>query len=144
MNLTFFFRQIDNPVVAYFDDDTFFEAFRNIRNGDLANKTKIVKVDRKDLWAFKLMPKVTRIFSDPMYPKFQPNTVVPEYSCSMHAKYELMIKAINDNYFTTDDFAWIDIGLFRHQDPSRTAPFRIGLPPKFNHSHIGSITRKVL
>ncbi len=88
------------------------------------------------------MPKVTRIFSDPMYPKFQPNTVVPEYSCAMHAKYELMIKAINANYFRTDYFAWIDIGLFRHEDSSQTAPFHIILPPKFNQSHIGSITRK--
>ena len=69
-----------------------------------------------------------------MYPKFQPNTVVPEYSCAMHAKYELMIKAIDANYFSTLHFAWIDIGLFRHEDSTKTSHFDIGLPPKFNQS----------
>ena len=128
------FSKISNPIVAYFDDQQFYEYFKSLRTS--SNRTRIFSVQRKDLWAFSLLPNITKIFSDPNYPKFSPNTVVPEYSCVMHAKYELLLKTIESNPFRTSYFAWIDIGLFRNENASLVKMFHMGLPPKFNKKKI--------
>ena len=131
------FSRITNPMVAYFDDDKTFDYFRNLRNENigLMRRTMVVKVNRSDLWAFSLLSNISQIFSDPNYPKFLPNTVVPEYSCAMHAKYELVLKTVALNPFSTNYFAWIDIGLFRDIGHD-VKMFHIDLPPKFNVSRV--------
>ena len=65
------------------------------------------------MWSFGLVPEIARIFRKPGYPKHRPNTVVPNYSAAMHAKYEVMQSAIKENPFKTRYFCWLDIGLFR-------------------------------
>ena len=131
------FSRITNPLVVYFDDHESFEYFKNLRNEntDLFKRTIIVKINRRNLWDFSLLSNISQIFSDPNYPKFLPNTVVPEYSCAMHAKYELVSKTTTWNPFLTNYFAWIDIGLFRDLD-YHVKMFRIDLPPKFNASRV--------
>ena len=131
------FSKISNPVVAYVDDNKYYEYFKHLRgSANLLNKTKIFKLERGDMWAFSLLPKIKKIFSNPKYPKFPPNTVVPEYSCAMHAKYELMLKTVQANSFRTNYFAWIDVGLFRDLNSSQVNPFHIELPPKFDKKKI--------
>ena len=41
------------------------------------------------MWSFQLVPSIAKIFSRPGYPFHTPNTVVPNYSAAMHAKYEV-------------------------------------------------------
>jgi pentatricopeptide repeat protein len=65
------------------------------------------------MWSFRLVPEIARIYSKPDYPRHQPNTVVPSYSAAMHAKYEVLQAAIEENPFKTRYFSWSDIGLFR-------------------------------
>ena len=102
---------------------------------DLLKRTIVVKINRRDLWAFSLLFNISQIFSDPNYPTFLPNTAVPEYSCAVHAKYELVSKTTAWNPFSTNYFAWIDIGLFRDLD-YHVKMFHIDLPPKFNVSRV--------
>ncbi len=131
------FAKITNPMVGYFDDPTVAELFRKIRDsGGLGEKTKIEVVERKALWSFNLLNQTAKIFADPFYPKFLPNTKIPEYPCAMHAKYELVSKTVTLNPLHTEFFAWIDIGLFRSLKPEVIKPFQISLPPEFNVSRI--------
>ena len=131
------FSKISNPVVVYVDDNKYYKYFKHLRDSaNLSSKTKIFKLERDDIWAFSLLPKIEKIFSNPKYPKFLPNTVVPEYSCVMHAKYELMLKTVQANSFGTNYIAWIDIGLFRGLNPSQVNSFHIELPPKFDKKKI--------
>ena len=40
--------------------------------------------------------------------------MLPEYSCSQHAKMDVLNKTVAWNYFHTKYYAWVDIGYFRH------------------------------
>lgn len=64
-----------------------------------------------------------------------PNTVVPEYSCAQHAKYDVVARAASENYFDTDYFAWLDIGLFRYE-VDNTKYFTLEIPAGFDSSRI--------
>ncbi|ESN93309.1 hypothetical protein HELRODRAFT_181058 [Helobdella robusta] len=108
------FSLLLNPLIVYLErNSSFVEIFKKILSKHEPSRYKIIEVERKDLWAFKLLPNITKIFSKPGYPKHPPNTVVPEYSAVMHCKYELMNRSIVENPFKTNYFAWLDIGLFR-------------------------------
>jgi hypothetical protein len=47
------------------------------------------------LWAFQLIDKIKAVFSQPGYPKHIPNTIMPAYSATQHAKYALVSNAIH-------------------------------------------------
>ena len=53
----------------------------------------------------------------------------------MHAKYDVISRAANENYFHTNYFAWLDIGLFRDEANS-TKNFILRLPKDFNSTTI--------
>ncbi|KAK2155554.1 hypothetical protein LSH36_237g04070 [Paralvinella palmiformis] len=125
------YRSMFNPVIAFFDNDTVMKYFQGIRQPLGENYTKTFLVQRSDMWAFNLRESISRIFKKPGYPKYHPNTVVPEYSCLMHAKYEAIFLATEANFFCTQYFAWIDIGYFRKTSMS---PFEIWIPPNYNSS----------
>ena len=130
------FHRITNPIIAYIDNDEDIAMFKVLRNMLPPNRTKIVKVSRDKTWAFSLRPAIKKIFSQANYPKHHPNTVIPDYSCVMHAKYEFMSRAVKENPFNTSYFAWLDIGLFRDKINQPYAPFSIELPPQFDPSTI--------
>jgi len=134
------FSAIDNPVIAYFDNDLDLQYFRLLRNRQFSARTKLVKVLRSELWAFSLQPNISRIFKQANYPQHTPNTVVPEYSAAMHAKYEVMQMAIGENPFRTKYFCWLDIGLFRNLAREATSnsklTFSLYLPPDFQNSSV--------
>lgn len=111
--------------------------FRNIRSCLPANFTKIIKINRSELQSFQHFSDIDRIYSNPSYPKYSPNTVYPEYACAMHAKYDVLEMACVMNYFSTPYLAWVDIGLFRNLDETSYPPFKLVLPKKFNPEKIG-------
>ncbi|GAB1604994.1 uncharacterized protein LOC106879582, partial [Argonauta hians] len=125
------YSRILNPIVFFTDSPAILLNFKKMRSPNLVNLTKLVLVNRTDLWAFGLKPEIARIFSQNDYPKFYPNTVMPDYSCVMHAKYELLKQSIQQNYFHTDYFMWIDIGYFRYE-VKKTEKFRLILPKGFD------------
>ena len=128
------FRFLQNPLVAYTDSERFMHEMKSLR-ADLSNVTKIFLIDRNSSWAFRRKDVIKDIFAIKGYPKHHPNTVVPEYSCSMHAKYDVISRAAKENYFHTDYFAWLDIGLFRNE-VSNPRKFILQLPGGFNSSKI--------
>ena len=127
------FAFMKNPVVAYFSEPHHAERFKTIRSRLGVHLTKVVMVNRTDLWSFSLLPKIRNIYSQPDYPKYLPNTVVPEYACAMHAKYELVYKVAESNPFSTKYLAWLDIGLYRdiYSFNQSISSFRIDPPPNF-------------
>ena len=132
------FRLIQNPLVVYTDSDRLMDQMKSSRT-DLQNITKLFWIDRNSSWAFRRKDIIKDIFAMKGYPVYYPNTVVPEYSCLMHAKYDVVSRAVKQNYFHTKYFAWLDIGFFRSEvNNSRT--FILQLPPGFDPSRI-AVTR---
>ncbi|KAK2146350.1 hypothetical protein LSH36_615g01061 [Paralvinella palmiformis] len=125
------YRYMLNPVIAFFDNETDRKYFQKIRQPLGENYTETFLVQRSDMWAFSRRENISRIFKKPGYPKHYPNTVVPEYSCLMHAKYEAIFVATEANYFCTRYFAWTDVGYFRKRN---IQSFEIWIPPNFNSS----------
>ncbi|ELT89657.1 hypothetical protein CAPTEDRAFT_211318, partial [Capitella teleta] len=124
------FAQIRNPVIFYLETSQDIILIQNLRKDLDQNLTKIVRLNRTAMWSFSVRDKIAEIYSQPSYPKHHPNTVVPEYSCAMHAKYEVMYTTVMNNPFQTKYFAWLDIGLFRELQSKE--PFKMSLPPNFN------------
>ncbi|KAH9504074.1 hypothetical protein Btru_067678 [Bulinus truncatus] len=131
------FGRMVNRVVAYFENDEHIEYFRKIRSCLPASHTKIIKIHRGDLPAFKNLAQIRHIYSQPSYPKYHPNTVYPEYSCAMHAKYDVLQRSCIMDFFNTPYFAWVDIGLFRQLDGTDYPLFKLIPPDKFNPERIG-------
>lgn len=104
------FSRISNPVIGYFDDVGFYKYFEKQRSQLKSNLTLLRLIDRNKLWSFSLKGLIGDIYKQPEYPIHHPNTVFPEYSCAMHAKYELLYMTLQQNPFRTKYFAWLDIG----------------------------------
>ena len=130
------FHRIENPVVAFFDNERDVKMFQVLRNALPGNRTQVVKISRVSMWAFSLRSNIADIFSRPFYPKHHPNTVLPEYSCTMHAKYELMARVVNENPFNTRFFSWLDVGLFRDISANQGPPFSLYIPPNFDRTKV--------
>ena len=127
-----FFQFIKNPLYVYIDDEKYKSIFQEMRQKHFQNMTKITVLDRRKMWAFRLRQNISNIFSNPEYPKIYPNTIIAEYSCVMHAKYEVLQISIKDNAFNTKYFAWIDVGYFRDSiKKENMQQFKIALPPNF-------------
>ena len=129
------FRRIQNPLIVYLDRNEDIAYFHKLREELPKNLTMTVKVSRDRLWAFGLRERIAAIYAQPDYPKFHPNTVIPDYSCVMHAKYELMQNATKSNPFRTRYFAWLDIGLFRDIE-TKSKPVKLHLPPNFDRTRV--------
>ena len=129
------FENIKNPLYVYVDSEEYKTFFENIRE-NLHDKTKVIRIDRNSTWSFGLKDNISAIFSNPNYPKHLPNTVIPEYSCAMHAKFDVMTRSVSDNAFNTNFFAWLDIGYFRNLVNTTYQPFKIYLPPCFDRRKV--------
>lgn len=128
------FRYLQNPLVVYTDSRKFLDTMKALRS-KLSDKTKLLLIDRNSSWAFQKRDIIKDIYAIEGYPKYYPNTVVPEYSCAMHAKYDVVSRAIKENYFHTKYFAWLDVGLFR-DEVNNPRNFILQLPENFNASKI--------
>ena len=132
------FSLISNPVIAWFDNPVDAGYFQKIRSSLPENRTMVHVIHRSSTWSFSnTEPKIKHIYSRPGYPKYHPNTVLPEYSSVMHAKYELMFRAVYENHFNTLYFAWLDIGLFRQMvDESPIEHFELYIPPGMEQNKV--------
>ena len=130
------FKYLVNPFVAYTDSHTFYNHMSTIRRKS-RSKTRLFMFNRSSSWAFQIKDAIKEIYNNGNYPKHLPNTVVPEYTCAVHAKFDVISRAAMDNYFKTKYFMWLDIGYFRHDLKSKQF-FRLDLPSGFDDSRIAA------
>lgn len=129
------FGRIDNPLIVFTDSLEVEQIFEDLRKHFPPERTQIFVVERQDLWAFSLAPEIKRVFSQPGYPDHDPNTVHENYSCVMHAKFELVNKVIREKRFNTKYIAWLDIGLFRAVVDEKHI-FPLKTPPRFDEMKV--------
>ncbi|OWF36402.1 hypothetical protein KP79_PYT20434 [Mizuhopecten yessoensis] len=127
------FSKFDNDLIAFTDSHKVKGMLQRARMHLPSHKTKIYFINKGDMWAFNLAPEIKSIFAQPGYPKHSPNTIIEQYSCAMHAKYELMETVIRERMFRTKYLAWIDIGYFRFRYEKH---FKLQIPPDFRDDHI--------
>lgn len=131
------FRNIVNPLIFYTDSKDFKLLMERYRE-KFRNKTKIILVtDRKKFWPFQILKEIQSVFQQPNYPKHYPNTVLPEYSASQHAKYAVVAAALKRNFFHTQYYAWLDVGYFRDATcEGENQFFRINPPPEVDRTRL--------
>ncbi|ESP01296.1 hypothetical protein LOTGIDRAFT_157475 [Lottia gigantea] len=129
------FGRLQNPLIVFTDSADTVDTFKIIREKFPINDTKIFLVKRESLWSFSIANQIKNIFNQPDYPEIFPNTVNENYSCVMHAKFELVNKVINENLIKTKFVSWLDIGLYRHF-VEESHNFRIRLPQNFDISKV--------
>ncbi|KAL8624206.1 hypothetical protein ACOMHN_046292 [Nucella lapillus] len=126
------FGRIDNPVIIFTDSQEVKDIFEKLRKPFPPERTQVYVIDRQRLWAFQLAPEIKEVFSQPDYPNHDPNTVHDNYSCVMHAKFELVNKVITERLFRTKYLAWLDVGLFRGVVGEKRYPFPLVVPEDFD------------
>ncbi|CAL1534256.1 unnamed protein product [Lymnaea stagnalis] len=130
---------LTNKVVAFFADSDDMEYFRKLRSAQPADRTVLIKVERSQLNAFKDYDKIRDIYSRPKYPKYQPNTVNANYSCTMNAKFDALQMTMDLGHVSTEFMAWLDIGALRNMLKlnRKNETFSLEVPQAFNDSRIG-------
>ena len=91
------FSMLNNQVIAFTDTAEIGILLTNGRKHLSENMTKVIFINRNDLWSFHLSERISQIYQSPGYPKHSPNTVNENYSCSMHAKYDVLQYVIEKN-----------------------------------------------
>ncbi|CAH1792160.1 unnamed protein product [Owenia fusiformis] len=134
------FGKIANPTVMYCETDELEHEFKDYRKSMLSTATKVIQSDRSKLWSFTKQPAVEKIYGNPDYPHFHPNTIA-EYTCCMHAKYDVLEDAIENNFFNTKYYAWLDVGYFRDlaTNPEKLAKrknFKLMVPADFDPTKV--------
>lgn len=120
------YRHIENGVVAYFDDPLVAAEFSEQRR---SLPTKVVIVNRSELWAFSTVNRSHQVFIQPDYPKNSPKSTNPDYVAAMHAKYELVARAVKgDDPFGSSYVAWMDLGIYRTLPTDATSSFTLRAP----------------
>ncbi|BFY99776.1 hypothetical protein BsWGS_02814 [Bradybaena similaris] len=129
------FGRIDNPLIVFTDSPEIVEIFKELRSHFASERSTIVLLNRTSLWSFSLAPRIKEVFTQPGYPAIDPNTVNENYSCVMHAKFELVNKVIREEMFHTKYISWLDIGLYRAVvDETHIFPIRV--PPGFDDTKV--------
>ena len=123
------FRNISNPVIAYFGSVQYYFHFEGIRLSRL-RRTNMTIVDIRSLQTFKMKPRIEAILA-----RRRNSSMNADLLCTMHAKYELLKRAAKQNPFRTSHMLWLDVGPYNQPYPS-DGKFRVDLPPKFDHQRI--------
>ncbi|KAK3089048.1 hypothetical protein FSP39_000396 [Pinctada imbricata] len=126
------YGMLNNTVIAFTDVPEIKALLENERSRFPSEMTEVILVDRDKLWSFQLSDEIKLVFNQKGYPKHEPNTVNPYYSCAMHAKYDVLKYVIEKRMYRTRYLAWIDIGYFREEQKE---PFTL-LPPTLKSGHI--------
>lgn len=130
------YAMLNNTVIMFTDSQEIAELMQKSRRHFAKYMSRVILVNRNSLWAFKLAPMIRDIYKQPGYPVFSPNTVNENYSCVMHAKYDLVEKVIKERLYNTKYLAWIDIGYFRkHHD----RPFKLLPPETVKDDHVSFV-----
>lgn len=128
------FKYLVNPLVVYTDCKEFKELMETLRS-DRLNNTMIYLLNRTELWPFQLVTQMKSVLDQPGYPKYYPNTVIPEYPAAQHSKYAVVAETIRKGVFANPYFAWVDIGYFRDV-VERNVDFTLDIPPGFDPGKI--------
>lgn len=128
------FKYLVNPLVVYTDCKEFKELMETLRS-DRLNNTMIYLLNRTELWPFQLVTQMKSVLDQPGYPKYYPNTVIPEYPAAQHSKYAVVAETIRKGVFANPYFAWVDIGYFRDV-VERKVDFTLDIPPVFDPGKI--------
>lgn len=128
------FKYLLNPLVVYTDCKEFKELMETLRS-DRLNNTMIYLLNRTELWPFQLVTQMKSVLDQPGYPKYYPNTVIPEYPAAQHSKYAVVAETIRKGVFANPYFAWVDIGYFRDV-VERKVDFTLDIPPGFDPGKI--------
>lgn len=128
------FKFLVNPLVVYTDCKEFKELMETLRS-DRLNNTMIYLLNRTELWPFQLVTQMKSVLDQPGYPKYYPNTVIPEYPAAQHSKYAVVAETIRKGVFANPYFAWVDIGYFRDV-VERKVDFTLDIPPGFDQGKI--------
>ena len=115
------------PVVMYTDSEDFARHFLTVRR-HLLNVTKVVHVNRSEIWSFGLRDRIAAIYAGG-YPKHWPNTVYPDYTCLTHAKFDFVLDTLSKGYFASRHVAWMDVGYLRRKLRKQPPIFYTMLPP---------------
>ena len=128
------FKYLLNPLVVYTDSKEFKMLMETIRT-EHANITVIHLLNRTELWPFQLISEIKTVYEQPGYPKYSPNTVIPEYAAAQHAKYAAVADTVRKEIFVNPYYAWLDIGYFR-EVVQRNIYFVLTKPPGFDSERI--------
>lgn len=128
------FKFLVNPLVVYTDCKEFKELMETLRS-DRLNNTMIYLLNRTELWPFQLVTQMKSVLDQTGYPKYYPNTVIPEYPAAQHSKYAVVAETIRRGVFANPYFAWLDIGYFRDV-VERKVYFTLDIPPGFDPGKI--------
>lgn len=122
-----------NPLIIYLDNQEVYYLVKDMFKHNKNKHIKFILIKRDQLWIFRQKSIIAKIFKQPNYPVHYPNTVIPEYNCVSHAKFELLKWSIEQNYYHTKYFIWIDIGYFRMRVQNT---FGLSLPPDFDERKV--------
>ena len=128
------FAFLNNAVIVFTDVVEVGSMLSARRNHFPSNMTNVVHIHREEFWAFRQRESIRQIYSSPGYPMYFPNTVNENYSCAMHAKYDVLQYVIENLMYHTKYIAWVDIGYFRENE-QRT--FKLLPPRDLRNGHIG-------
>jgi hypothetical protein len=94
------FQYLENPMVFY-TDDIFYANYLVALRKNVSHLTKVVHINRSQLWAFSIIPEIKKIYSSPGYPHHYPNTVYPEYTSLTHSKKQVLADTVSRHLFDT-------------------------------------------
>ena len=92
-------------------------------------------MNRTNIGAFKLVDKIKKIYEQPNYPKYYPNTVNPAYAAAQNAKYNVMAETYRHGLFNTTYYGWIDVGYFRDLVDAKDFYVMV-VPPDFDPTRL--------
>jgi hypothetical protein len=96
--------QIPQYMVIYCSEELIDDVSKIRENAGLLNKTKIIKITlENNLYMADKLDKIRENVA-----KNNPPYNIPEYILAVNSRYGYIQNAIENNYFNTDYFAWID------------------------------------
>jgi hypothetical protein len=126
--------QIPQFMVIYCSEDIIEDVSKIRDEYGLLDKTKIIKITlEKDLYMIDKLEKIRENVS-----KNNPPYNIPEYILAVNSRYGYIQNAIENNYFQTDYFAWIDFSASHIVD---IPPNKIIEPKSHDKVRIGWIAR---
>jgi hypothetical protein len=126
--------QIPQSMVIYCSEELIDDVHKIREEAGLLNKTKIIKITLADnLYMADKLDKIRKNVA-----KNNPPYDIPEYILAVNSRYGYIQSAIENNYFNTDYFAWVD---FSASHIVNIPPNKIIEPPSHDKVRIGWIAR---
>lgn len=96
-------------------------------------KTKVIIQEQQDIPYAYLEPRIREILSNQSYKQHikdnkRVECILPYYNIIQYSKFKWLKHAVEENYFNSDYFFWMDAGISRFIDVSAAVKERIELP----------------